>query len=254
MQVINSISEWKTIRNQIPKNKTIGFVPTMGNLHAGHLSLLEQSVRENDITVLSIFINPTQFNNSEDFKHYPKTLEADKLLAEKAKVDYLFCPTAPQMYPDNYHYKLMETQISQIMEGQYRPGHFDGMLTVVLKLLLLVKATHAYFGEKDYQQLQLVRGLVDAFFLDTEIRACATIREASGLPLSSRNSRFSAVQKQRAELFPKIFHRDLDCPQIKAQLIENGFSVDYIEHHNGRRFAAIQLDDIRLIDNFEVET
>jgi pantoate--beta-alanine ligase len=253
MQVVNTIQDWKTIRNQLSADKTIGFVPTMGNLHKGHLSLIEQSVHDNDVTVLSIFINPTQFNNADDFNYYPKTIEADKLLAEKVKVDYLFCPAEQQMYPDSYHYKIMETQISQMMEGQYRPGHFDGMLTIVMKLLLLIKAHRAYIGEKDYQQLQLVRGLVEAFFLDTEIIACRTIREESGLPMSSRNSRFTPAQKHKAVLFPKIFHNALSCQQIKAQLIENGFSVDYIEDHSGRRFAAIKLDNIRLIDNFEVE-
>ena len=151
-----------------PSRLQIGFVPTMGNLHQGHLSLLERCCTENDISVLSIFINPTQFNNKNDYTNYPQTLEQDLALAEKAKVDYILMPTYSELYPDDFAYQVSETKISQELEGKFRPGHFTGMLTVVLKLLLLVKAHRAYFGEKDYQQLQLIRGMAKSFFLETE--------------------------------------------------------------------------------------
>lgn len=251
MHIIDSIAAWQQIRKQIPADARIGFVPTMGNLHAGHVSLLQRCARENTISVLSVFINPTQFNRVEDFKHYPKTLAADSELAKTAGVHYLFCPDEPQMYPDHYQYQITEHAISQHMEGKHRPGHFTGMLSIVMKLLLLIKPHQAYFGEKDYQQLALIKGLAQAFFLDTEIIACDTIREASGLPFSSRNNRLSPAQKEKAELFPKIFHNiSLSCPQIQEQLIANGFAVDYIEEQADRRFAAVKIDDIRLIDNF----
>jgi pantoate--beta-alanine ligase len=252
LNIIHSIPQWQALRKNLAPQHTVGFVPTMGNLHQGHLSLLRQSVTENNITVLSIFINPTQFNNPEDFKNYPQTFSADCQLAKQAGVNYLFAPCYAELYPDQYTYRVNESELSLLMEGHYRPSHFDGMLTVVMKLLLLVQATKAYFGEKDYQQLQLVKGLVKNFFINTEIIGCPIIRENSGLPYSSRNNRLSAAQKLHAQQFPEIFHSDASCATITEQLIQHGFAVDYITEYFQRRFAAVKIDQIRLIDNIAI--
>jgi pantoate--beta-alanine ligase len=248
MQLIQRLSEWKTIRKNI--NKTIGFVPTMGNLHAGHASLLKRAHDENETTVLSLFVNPTQFNDKNDYQRYPRTLDADLALAQQIGVDYVLAPQYEDLYPDNYQYQVNENSISQIMEGEYRPGHFAGMLTVVLKLLSLVQAHKAYFGEKDYQQLQLIKGLTQAFFIDTEIIGCDIIREASGLPLSSRNNLLNTEEKQLAEKFANIFKQiQLPAQEITQQLINIGIKVDYIQDYDNRRFAAVKVGNIRLIDN-----
>lgn len=252
MRIIKSIIDWRKLRQQLTSNIQLGFVPTMGNLHRGHLSLLKRAIRENAQTVLSIYVNPTQFNQASDFENYPKTLEQDLAMAEAAGVNYVFMPSYNEIYPDNYTYKVIETDRSQPLEGEYRPGHFEGMLTIVLKLLLLVKPHKAYFGEKDYQQLQLVRGMVNAFFLDTEIIACPIIREASGLPLSSRNNRLSATQREQADCFAEIFQSTLSCTAMTTKLTELGFAVDYIADYQGRRFAAVRIGEVRLIDNREL--
>ncbi|OEH46993.1 Pantothenate synthetase [Legionella parisiensis] len=161
----------------------------MGNLHAGHASLFLTSKKENDHTASSLFINPTQFNQAEDFKHYPRTLDADLKIMEDSGVDFCILPDEKSIYADGYNYQVHEHQLCQLMEGAHRPGHFNGVLTVVMKLLNLVKPHRAYFGEKDYQQYSLIHGMAKAFFMDTEIKACPTIREASGLAYSSRNNR-----------------------------------------------------------------
>ncbi len=249
MQIINSIATWKAERKNLA-GKTIGFVPTMGNLHQGHASLIERSVAENDVTVLSIYVNPTQFDNQGDFTNYPKTLPQDSDMAAQLKVDYILTPTYQELYPDNYAYKVTEnSEQSLILEGKHRPGHFTGMLTVVLKLLLLVQADCAYFGEKDYQQLTLVRSLAEAFLLDVQIIACPIVRNSEGLPLSSRNNRLPAARLKHAALFSTLLAADLSIIEIKNKLSAAGFAVDYIEEHAGRRFGAIKLDGIRLIDN-----
>lgn len=247
MQIIQTIAELKNIRAKIKSQ--VGFVPTMGNLHAGHLSLLQAALTDNEVTFLSIFINPTQFNNEDDFHHYPKTLAKDLAQAEALQVDYVFIPTQEEMYPDQYSYKIVETSLSHRLEGKYRPRHFEGMLTIVMKLLLLVLPQRAYFGEKDYQQYQLICRLAQAFFLPTKIVACQTVREPSGLAMSSRNNFLSDEQKEQAKLFPKYFHSGLPCQQIKELLIKAGFVVDYVEEYENRRFAAVRIGSIRLIDN-----
>ncbi len=252
IELIQSIDSWRAIRRSL-NNKTVGFVPTMGNLHEGHISLVRRSVDENDITVLSCFVNPTQFNNTNDFENYPHTVQEDMDLCGAAGVDYFFSPEYDSMYPDDYRYKVTEKEISGMMEGEHRPGHFDGMLTIVLKLLLLMKADNAYFGEKDYQQLQLVEGMANAFFLDTRIVPCATIRNEFNLALSSRNGRLTEDQMALSRYFPEYLHSNHSCDDIVVALTEKGFEVEYIEEHKGRRFGAVRLGDVRLIDNVEVE-
>ncbi len=231
------------------KKQRIGLVATMGCLHDGHIALLNRAKQENDITILSIFVNPTQFNDAKDFNNYPDTLSADEAIAKKHGVNYLFLPSKTVVYPDNYQYKLSENRISRHLEGDHRPGHFDGVLTVIMKLLQIIKPDSAYFGEKDYQQYLLIKGMVSAFFLDTCIVACPTVRDENGLAHSSRNALLSPEQRRFAAHFAKALASRDDCDTIKAHLTALGFQVDYIEDHDHRRYGAVFLDGVRLIDN-----
>jgi pantoate--beta-alanine ligase len=248
MNIVTNINEWQALRKQL--TGTIGFIPTMGNLHAGHLSLCERSLAENDITVVSIFINPTQFNQTTDFDLYPRTLEHDKSLLAAAHIDYLLLPTASALYLDDYQIQILETALSAELEGQFRPGHFTGMLTIVLKLLNLLQATQAYFGEKDFQQYLLIKKMATALFISTNIMGCPTVRSQDGLALSSRNSRLTAAQRETALHFPRLLGSNLSIEEITTELQKLNFKVDYIAEKWQRRLGAVWLDDIRLIDNF----
>ena len=253
MQIIHDLNTWRTLRSKFDKNTTLGFVPTMGNLHAGHRSLIQKSQQENNETIVSLFINPTQFNNPEDYIQYPRTLEEDLQQLKEEGVKYCLVPTEQSLYPHAYRYQVQENQLAQILEGQHRPGHFSGVLTIVIKLLHIVRPHRAYFGEKDYQQYLLIRDMVTDFFLDIQIKPCPTVREASGLAYSSRNTRLSPTERLQAEQFAQIFHRGASCLEIKSKLESLGIKVDYIEDYNGRRFAAVYLGTIRLIDNYELK-
>ncbi len=249
MEVIHELSRWRSHRaGPAFAGRTVGFVPTMGALHRGHVSLLERARRENDVVVLSIFVNPTQFNDPQDLASYPQTLADDLALAE-GLVDWVLVPAAKDMYPDAYRYRVTETALSLEYEGAHRPGHFDGVLTVVLKLLNLVAPHRAYFGEKDWQQLELVRSMVADFFLPTEIVSCPTVRDADGLAMSSRNRRLSPAARAQAAAFPRVL-RDAPDAQVAAQrLAQAGFTVDYVADHEGSRLAAIRIEGVRLIDH-----
>lgn len=228
---------------------TLGFVPTMGDLHIGHVSLIERSVSENAGTLVSIYVNPTQFNDASDYAEYDRPLERDLERCEQAGVSAVFLPDYEMLYPDGYRYRVTEMEKSLPLEGQSRPGHFDGVLTVVLKLLLLARANAAYFGEKDWQQLQLIKGLRKAFLLPTRICAVPTVREADGLAFSSRNARLS--ESSRA-LAPRLYATIMSAPSAtaaKRSLAEQGFTVEYVADVSGRRLAAVELDGVRLIDN-----
>lgn len=250
MLVIETVSEFLSWRESV-SDKSIGFVPTMGYLHAGHLSLMQRSVAENDLTILSIFINPTQFNREEDLKNYPRSLTEDLALAESAQVDVCFLPSFEQLYPDNYRFKVTEADASTEMEGAHRPGHFDGVLTVVMKLLNCVQAQRAYFGEKDFQQYELIRDMCQAFFIKVDIIPCPIIREASGLAMSSRNSRLTLADKEKAARLSYWMRQNLKPEDIKQALSQEGFDVDYIIDKNNRRYGAASLAGIRLIDNMK---
>jgi pantoate--beta-alanine ligase len=180
------------------KKQTIGFVPTMGALHQGHVSLVERCVRDNDGSVVSIFVNPTQFNDKNDLLEYPRTLDADVRLLEKCGCDIVFAPAEEAMYPEKdtriFDFGLLE----RVMEGAHRPGHFNGVAQIVSKLFDLVQPNKAYFGEKDYQQLTIIREMVRQDYHGIEIMACPTFREASGLAMSSRNMRLTEEQRHRA--------------------------------------------------------
>lgn len=249
MEVIHDLSVWRSRRSG-PEfaGRKVGFVPTMGALHPGHVSLLERARRENDVVVLSIFVNPTQFNDPQDLAKYPRTLEADVALVA-GLVDWVLVPAANAMYPDAYRYRVTETALSLEYEGAHRPGHFDGVLTVVLKLLNLVAPHRAYFGEKDWQQLELVRSMAADFFLAVEIVACPTIRDADGLALSSRNRRLSPAARAQAAVFPRILREAPDASVAATRLVQAGFIVDYVADREGSRLAAIRIEGVRLIDH-----
>ncbi len=251
MKIFTSIAEWQTWRANI-KAGPVGFVPTMGALHKGHISLIEASLEAKAITVVSIFVNPRQFDDKQDFEAYPSNFQADLTVLETAGVDAVLMPDATQIYPDNYRFKVTESEFSQQLCGAHRPGHFDGVLTVVMRLLNLVKADNAYFGEKDYQQLQLIRDMTTAFFMPVNIVGCATVREPDGLAMSSRNQHLDNRKRaQAAKLYTALKH-SRSANEARQTLLAQGFEVDYVEDIAGRRLVAAQLGSTRLIDNVEI--
>lgn len=258
---------------------SIGFVPTMGALHKGHLSLLEQSVRENQYTVISIFVNPTQFNNPEDLKKYPRNLEADIEKIKSVSPDIIvFAPSVDEMYEGNTvssHFSF--DGLEQQMEGAHRPGHFDGVGTIVKKLFEIVEPTKAYFGEKDFQQLQIVRKMVEKNNMPVTIVGCPILREANGLAMSSRNERLSPEEREKAALIYKILQEArakfaAQSPEAILNYVEAAFathpefkleyfeiaeeetllSIKSKENKKYRAFIAVFLSNIRLIDNISL--
>jgi pantoate--beta-alanine ligase len=248
MQTWNSVAEWLDRRRTLEK-QTIGFVPTMGALHRGHAALVEQCRRENEIVVVSIFVNPSQFNDPRDLERYPRTLEQDLRLLAHLKTDEVIAPSASEMYPNGMSFRVEPAGSSQGMEGLHRPGFFAGVATVVLKLLNLVRADRAYFGEKDYQQWKVIAEMTKEFFLPTEIIVCPTIREESGLAESSRNKLLGAEARQRAATLFRVLSTAADPTEARTLLGAEGLLVDYVEEHWGRRFGAAFLEGVRLIDN-----
>ncbi len=249
MRVHHKMHEWRTTRTGANfAGKSVGFVPTMGALHEGHHALLKRARAENDRVVLSIFVNPPQFNDPNDLVKYPRTLEADLALSV-GLVDDVIVPEAAEIYPDKYRYRVTENELSHVLEGAHRPGHFDGVLTVVLKLFNLVQPNRAYFGEKDWQQLQLVDGMVKALLLPVEIVHCETVRDPDGLAMSSRNRRLSAAGRARAAHFPQILRSAPAAADAVRLLQAADFEVDYVEERDGVRLGAVRIEDVRLIDN-----
>jgi pantoate--beta-alanine ligase len=248
-RVLRSLADWRAERAAMDlPGLRVGFVPTMGALHAGHRSLLERARAENDRVVMSIFVNPAQFDDPADLERYPRGLEADLAVAG-GLADFVLVPEAGEMYGDGYRYRVSEHALSSRLEGAHRPGHFEGVLTVVLKLLNLVRPHRAYFGEKDRQQLDLVQGMARALFLPVEIVSCPTVRDPDGVALSSRNRRLSPGARSRAAAFPRILRAAADAAAAARDLGTAGFGVDYVEDHDGTRLAAVRIEDVRLIDN-----
>ncbi len=248
MKIIKSVEEFKSLREAISP-RTIGFVPTLGGLHEGHLSLIKESIKNNEMSVVSIFLNPTQFNNESDLATYPGSLSDDLKTLDSLDVDIVFTPSNEAIYPNGYNYKICEERTSSILEGEFRPGHYEGVLTVVMKLLNIVNPKNAYFGEKDFQQYILIKNMVEDFFLDINIIALKTIREKSGLAMSSRNNRLSDEARQRASLIYKSLLESPSDEHARATLEEQGFNVEYIKSWMGRRFGAVEIEKVRLIDN-----
>jgi pantoate--beta-alanine ligase len=255
-------------------DKTIGFVPTMGALHSGHLSLIKKSVKENDITIVSIFVNPTQFLEGEDFEKYPKKMEADKKICQMAGVDIVFLPSVEEIYFEDEVNIVAPKIKGYILEGYHRPGHFNGVLQVVLKLLNITKANNAYFGKKDAQQLYLVKKMVKELFLRVNIKECDIVREDTGLALSSRNAYLDNNELQDAALISYALKKaaklivkgERNCDEIKSAMkkILDKLKIEYIEITDrefnkietiipgkSRILVAAYVGLTRLIDNIE---
>jgi len=277
LKVIHTKEELKNIIKNL--NKTIGLVPTMGALHRGHASLIKKSVEQNEFTIVSDFVNPTQFGINEDFDKYPRTLEADAKLCEELGVDVLFAPSSDEMYQDTRETTLVCPPYSAIDKlcGKSRPGHFDGVATIVAKLFNLTKCDRAYFGQKDAQQLFIIQKMVKELDFNVEIIPCPIIREEDGLALSSRNTyikeearcdalKLSKALKYAKELWSKgIRDKNLICDS--ALKIMDNLAVDYVEIVNPETFedwadgdkralmlvaARVEPSKTRLIDNLEL--
>src|SRR5258708_3663923 len=220
----------------------------MGALHWGHASLVERCREENEIVVVSIFVNPSQFNDPTDLERYPRTLHDDLALLKDLGTDEVFAPSPAELYPHGYRFRV-ETDGAQVMEGAYRPGFLQGVMTVVLKLLNIVRPDRAYFGEKDYQQLKAVTDMVQEIFIPTEIIPCPTARTESGLAESSRNRLLPAAAREKAACVFQALTTAANSAAARAILEAEGFGVEYVEEHWGRRFTAVVLDGVRLIDN-----
>ena len=240
MKVIQKIVE---LQNELfsyrKNNKTIGLVPTMGALHAGHASLVKQSVKENDVTVVSVFLNPTQFNDKGDLERYPRTLEADCQLLEACGVDYVFAPTVEDIYPKPDNRQFEFSPQSTVMEGAKRPGHFNGVCQVVSRLFYIVRPDRAYFGEKDWQQIAVIKRLVDFIGMRDSITIveCPIVREQDGLAMSSRNMLLTADERAIA---PKIYEA------LRK-------SVDYSQSHSVAETQEKVVNEINAVDGLEVE-
>jgi len=251
MKIFTSVTEWQSYRAAMQETP-VGFVPTMGALHQGHLSLVEVSRENNAFTIVSVFINPKQFDDNADFDAYPADFRKDLERLKNAGIDAVLLPDSAQIYADNYRFKVTESEFSQHLCGAHRPGHFDGVLTVVMRLLNLVRPDSAYFGEEDYQQLELIRDMVAAFFMPVNIVACATVREADGLAMSSRNQHLGADNRIKAASLYAALKQSRTATEAKKVLTGQGFDVDYVEDIANRRLAAARLGNTRLIDNVEI--
>lgn len=283
MQTITTKSELtRQITACIRQGKTIGFVPTMGALHAGHAALVQKACSENEICVVSIFVNPTQFNNAEDLQKYPRTLEKDTTLLESLGVHFVFAPTAEEMYSAEEmqaRFSFDFNGLDEVMEGKMRPGHFNGVVQVVSRLFELVRPTRAYFGEKDFQQLAIIRHMVEhstlsSDFNNLKIVGCPIVREASGLALSSRNERLSDNEKQTAVAISQTLIASLEwaktdnLEEVQKRVIDtinaiDGLEVEYFEivdkttlqptttFDNAIGCVTVYCGPVRLIDNIQ---
>ena len=252
MKVVSTISE---LRNELDAcralSKSIGFVPTMGALHRGHVSLVERSVAENDITVVSIFVNPTQFNDKNDLKNYPRTLEADCALLEGVGATYAFAPEVSEMYPEPDTRVFSFSPLDTVMEGACRPGHFNGVAQIVSKLFYAVEPHKAYFGEKDFQQLAIIRKMVRQLNLNLEIVGCPIVREDDGLAMSSRNMLLTAEERVRAVNISRILKESLEYAKehtlqetkkfVEEQIAAiDGFVLEYFQIVDGNTLQQIE--------------
>jgi pantoate--beta-alanine ligase len=235
---------------------TIGLVPTMGALHDGHLALLRAARAENETVVLSLFVNPAQFGERADLAAYPRDEQRDLEVAREAGVDLAFVPSTEEMYPSGFQTWVEVTELGSILEGRFRPGHFRGVATVVLKLLSIVRPDRVYFGQKDAQQVEVIRRMVRDLALEVELRVVPTVRDADGLALSSRNVLLSPAERKAALALPRaLASRDREA--ALAELREsNGVAVDYVEVADFEPPAlvgAVRVGSTRLIDNVPVE-
>jgi len=222
MFLIETITELQNKLNSLKESRTIGFVPTMGALHAGHLSLVEQAVAENRIVVVSIFVNPTQFNDKTDLEKYPRNLNADLKLLEKTGCQIVFTPKTEEIYPEPDTRKFDFGMLESVMEGKHRPGHFNGVAQVVSKLFDIVKPDKAYFGLKDFQQLAIIKAMVSQLKIPIEIISCPIVREESGLAMSSRNELLTAEERKNAAVISQtlVEAKKLSAQKSVSELVE----------------------------------
>lgn len=244
MKIVNSIKELKSyLAEEKRNNKQIGFVPTMGALHDGHLSLVERCVKENDVCVVSVFVNPTQFNDKHDLETYPRTLDKDCTLLEPVGCDYVFAPSAEEMYPEPDTRTFDFGTVSAVMEGARRPGHFNGVAQIVSKLFYVVEPDNAYFGEKDFQQLAIIREMVRKYPFSLQIVGCPIVREADGLALSSRNARLSGEQRMQALQISKTLFASVDYAKVHSLAETKAFVEKGIEDAEGLRLEYFEIVD-----------
>jgi pantoate--beta-alanine ligase len=276
MKTVNSIKDLRNLLTQERlKNKSIGFVPTMGALHEGHLSLVERCSGENDVSVTSIFVNPTQFNDKNDLATYPRTFDKDITLLETAGCNYLFAPSEKEMYPQPDARVFNFGALAQVMEGAHRPGHFNGVAQIVSKLFDITGPCKAYFGEKDFQQIVIIQQMVKSLHINVQIIPCPTMREADGLAMSSRNLRLTDEQRLKAPLIAQTLKESAILAQCKTvggvrEFVINTLNnepllnVEYFEIANRHTLApinnwtetihpigciAVFCGNVRLIDN-----
>ena len=244
MKLIQTIKELRTELDGLRKaGKTVGLVPTMGALHAGHASLVKRAVAENDVVVVSDFVNPTQFNDKNDLLKYPRTLEADCKLLEACGASYVFAPSVEEIYPEPDTRQFSYAPLDTVMEGKYRPGHFNGVCQIVSKLFLIVEPTRAYFGEKDFQQLAIIREMVRKYPFDLQIVGCPIVREADGLALSSRNARLSDVQREQALQISKTLFASVEYGKDHTLAETLRFVEDGIEKAEGLELEYFEIVD-----------
>ena len=231
--------------------KTVGLVPTMGALHAGHASLVKRAVKENDVVVVSDFVNPTQFNDKNDLQKYPRTLEADCALLEAEGVSFVFAPSVEEIYPEPDTRQFDNAPLDVVMEGKYRPGHFNGVCQIVSKLFLIVEPNRAYFGEKDFQQMAIIREMVRKYpFEGLEIVGCPIVRESDGLALSSRNARLSDEQRVQAlQISKALFESKNEFMKTHTLAETKAFVEDQIAQAEGLELEYFEIVDGNTLQN-----
>lgn len=244
MKLISTIKDLKSLLDECrAAGKTVGLVPTMGALHQGHASLVERAVKENDVAVVSVFVNPTQFNDKNDLKNYPRTLEADCALLENIGADIAFAPSVEEMYPTEDTRQFSFAPIDTVMEGACRPGHFNGVAQIVSKLFYAVEPDKAYFGEKDFQQLAIIREMVRQLDMKLEIVGCPIVREADGLAMSSRNTLLTADERQRALTISRTLFASLDYAAGNSLAATKAFVEEKINSTPGLELEYYQIVD-----------
>lgn len=244
MELIQTVHELRAKLDVLRKaGKTIGLVPTMGALHAGHASLVKRAVAENDIVVVSDFVNPTQFNDKNDLIKYPRTLDADCKLLESCGVTFVFAPSVEEIYPEPDTRSFSYAPLDTVMEGKFRPGHFNGVCQIVSKLFLIVEPTRAYFGEKDFQQLAIIREMVRKYPFNLQIVGCPIVRESDGLALSSRNARLSAEQRVQALQISKTLFASVEYAKTHSLEETKQFVIDGIDNAEGLRLEYFEVVD-----------
>ena len=255
MNVVQTIEETR-LALEPTRGGSIGLVPTMGSLHEGHIALLRSARAENETVVMSLFVNPAQFGDASDLAKYPRDEERDLELAREAGADLVFAPSVDEMYPPGFQTWVDVTELGAILEGRFRPGHFRGVATIVLKLLNIVRPTRVYFGQKDAQQVEVIRRLAADLAVEVELRIVRTVRDADGLALSSRNARLTAEERAAALALPRALTTRDRAAALAELASSNGLEVDYVEvvdFDPPVLAGAVRVGSTRLIDNVPLE-